>query len=125
MNKNILVVDDEKENRSLLNTILNNSGFSCECVTDNAAALQLFRRKKYDIVLMNILLPGTNIPGVDGIEGMKIMKKLYPEIPIIAVTVYSHADYREKFIEEGFDDYIPKPFNFKILDDLLNSYLEQ
>ncbi len=71
-------------------------------------ALPLLVKEKYDFILMDIRLAGD----FNGIDALKIVKSLpgYENVPVIAVTAYTEAGDREKYLSLGFSEYIPKPF---------------
>ncbi|MCP4135529.1 MAG: response regulator [bacterium] len=118
MEKKILVVDDDNAVRVLINDILNKNGFNCDCAADGFLAIDYFEKKKYDLVLLDIFLPGK-----DGLDTMKEIKALYPDTMFIAVTGYARAQFRKVFLRQGFDDYISKPFNFDSLFEMLKLHL--
>jgi len=64
------------------------------------------------------------LPGVDGFEATTTIKEINPGIPIIAQTAYAMTGDRERAIKAGCDDYISKPLNSKLLQDMVNSYLK-
>ncbi|MCP4149159.1 MAG: response regulator, partial [bacterium] len=80
----ILIVEDDALNSALTQLLLEKNGYECDTAGNSASALLLFRNTRYDVVLMDILLPGTN-----GIVAMKAIKRLRPEIPVVAVTAFS------------------------------------
>jgi CheY-like chemotaxis protein len=63
------------------------------------------------------------LPELDGIEATKEIKKIHPEIPIIAQTAFAMKGDEEKFMEAGCDDYISKPLKAEKLLNKLNHYL--
>ena len=65
------------------------------------------------------------MPGMDGVEAVHILRENGSEMPIIALTANSYSGSREKYIEEGFTDYLPKPFQYKDLNKVLRRYTGQ
>jgi CheY-like chemotaxis protein/anti-sigma regulatory factor (Ser/Thr protein kinase) len=120
----ILVVEDNRLNIDVLKNMLENSPWDVDYVLTGEKALELVNEKVYDIILMDIQLPG-----MDGIEVMKRMKRdKKVQSKIIALTAYAMKGDWEKFINEGFDDYISKPVDIsslliKIRNHLLKSNL--
>jgi signal transduction histidine kinase/ligand-binding sensor domain-containing protein/CheY-like chemotaxis protein len=105
--KRILVVEDEENNFVYLKRILELVNATVAWAADGQEAIRLTESEKtFDIILMDIKLPGMN-----GIETMKILKEKNPRQLIVAQTAYARAEDEQKFREEGFDDYISKPIN--------------
>ncbi|TSA48596.1 MAG: response regulator [Deltaproteobacteria bacterium] len=104
----ILCVDDEEENRKLLEAILVCSGYQVVNAASGIEALLKINGQNIDLVLLDITMPG-----MDGIEVCRKIKedKKFSDIPIIMVTgLASHQD-RVRGIEVGVEDYFAKPFN--------------
>ncbi len=102
----ILVVEDNPLNMELVMEILSSHGMTVHPAADGDEALKRIENQVYDLILMDIELPGK-----DGIEITKIIKEKYKNIPIIALTSYAMKGDRERFIKAGFDDYISKPLD--------------
>lgn len=111
----ILLVEDNDMNVMVTELFLKKL-YNIDHVKSGAGALKKAAEKKYSLILMDINLGG----GMNGIETAKKIKLLpgYEKINIVAVTGYAMAGDREHFLEEGFFDYIAKPFDKK---DLLNT----
>ena len=111
-NKKVLVVEDDKMNRLLFERILTGTD-ETKIVPGEEQALQAVKnlyinRQTYDFVLMDIRLAEHE----NGVDVMKKIRRTYPEyeeIPFIAQTAYAMQGDREKFLNEGFDEYIAKP----------------
>lgn len=101
----ILVVDDEERIRKLLNLYLVKEGYITEEVADGKAALELILTEDFDLVLLDIMLPG-----VDGIEIIKEVRKT-KETPIIMISARGEEIHRVEGFQAGADDYIVKPFS--------------
>mgnify|MGYP001131088815 CR=1 FL=1 len=94
----ILVVEDEHSISNLIKVNLTRAGYACDCAYDGLAAVDMLDKKPYDLVLLDIMLPGA--------DGYEIMDYIAPlEIPVIFLT----AD-RVKGLRMGADDYLTKPF---------------
>lgn len=102
----ILVVEDNPLNMELVMEILSSQGMTVHPATDGEEALKRIENQVYDLILMDI-----ELPGMDGIELTKIIKKKYKKIPVIALTSYAMKGDRERFMKAGFDDYISKPLD--------------
>lgn len=100
----ILIVEDEIAIRDLLKISLNAQGYQCECASDGEIAADLLEEKKYDLVLLDVMLPK-----IDGYELLEYIKKT-SEIPVIFITAKSQIKDKIKGLTQGADDYITKPF---------------
>ena len=101
----ILVVDDEKTLVKGMKFNLENEGYEVECAYDGAAALELAREGRFDL-----LIPDVMMPEMDGIEAcMKIRE--FSNVPIIMLTAKSEDADKLMGFESGADDYLTKPFN--------------
>lgn len=77
---------------------------------DGMEAVEMFRKHNPQIVLMDI-----NMPVMDGYEATREIRKYSAKIPIIAVTAFAYASDEQKVMESGFDGYMPKLINAKLL----------
>ncbi len=115
----ILVVEDNILNIDVLKNMLENPSWAVDYVLSGEKSLELVDEKEYDIILMDIQLPG-----MDGIEVMKKMKReKMTNSKIIALTAYAMKGDWEKFIKEGFDDYISKPVDINTLHTKIRNQL--
>jgi two-component system KDP operon response regulator KdpE len=106
----ILVVDDEISIRRALHTTLQRLGFSIVEAARGEEALSLVRTNSFDAVLLDI-----NMPGMTGIETCKNMRRIFPRIPILMLTVRDSEDDKVEALDAGADDYITKPFQLREL----------
>jgi len=102
----ILVVDDELSIREFLQIMLEREGYEVSCVANGKEAINLFKKKKYNVVLADI-----RMPKVDGFEVLKRIKEISPETSVIMITAYASFESAVKSMKEGAYDYITKPFN--------------
>jgi CheY-like chemotaxis protein len=104
--KSILVVEDVEENFWLIKELLKEYGPKISWAKDGDEAISMLtNEKKYDLVLLDIKMPGKN-----GFDTLDIMKKQgLKNIPVIAQTAYALSNEHEKCLQAGFDDYISKP----------------
>ncbi|MDA3911078.1 MAG: ATP-binding protein [Bacteroidales bacterium] len=107
-NLTLLIVDDRKDILSFVQILLKKTNVQILKGSNGKEAVEIVKKHHADIdaVLMDIQMPEMN-----GIEAMKIIKSLYPDIKIIAQTAFALEGDEEKFIQLGFDNYIPKPIN--------------
>lgn len=83
-------------------------------------AVEMFREHNPQIVLMDI-----NMPVMDGYEATREIRKYSAKIPIIAVTAFAYASDEQKVMESGFDGYMPKPINAKLLKAQLMDIMQK
>lgn len=113
MNENqstVLIVDDEPSIRISLRTILSGLGFVVVEAARGEEAVSLVRTAHFDIVLLDI-----NMPGLGGIEVCRLMRKNEPLLPIVMLTVQGSEDRKVEALDAGADDYITKPFQLREL----------
>ncbi len=103
----ILCVDDNEMNMDLLVRTINSFGFTTETAVDGKQAVDMVRKNTYDLILMDHMMPV-----MDGIEALHVIRdeNLCNLTPVIVVTANSVKGERDKYLSEGFDSYIPKPF---------------
>jgi two-component system alkaline phosphatase synthesis response regulator PhoP len=101
----ILVVDDEPKVCDLLKVYLERSGFGVVCAANGGSALAEVERRRPDLVLLDL-----NLPGTDGLEVCKTLRKT-SDIPIIMLTARDEEPDRIVGLELGADDYVTKPFS--------------
>ena len=99
----ILIVEDEKPISDLIRMNLFEAGYFCNCAFDGMTAVNMLDENKYDLILLDILLPE-----VDGYEVMEYVKPL--DIPVIFLTAKASVEERVKGLKLGADDYLVKPF---------------
>ena len=100
----ILIVDDEKPICDLIDLNLSEAGYHCISVQDGAEAVEIIEHEKFDLILLDIMLPG--------IDGFDIMEYIRPmEIPVIFITAKYEVRDRVKGLKLGADDYLVKPFD--------------
>ncbi len=117
----ILIVDDEEVLADLLKDIAAEAGFSSECVADGIECLEKFRDGDfYDVVLLDI-----HMPKLGGIETLRRLKKLYPDISIVIVTASKEFEYARLALKEGAYDYIVKPFDSSSVKAVINRAVER
>ena len=100
----ILIVDDEKPICDLIDLNLSSAGYHCTAVQDGLRAIDLIEKDSFDLVLLDIMLPGA-----DGYDVMEYIRPL--GIPVIFITAKYEVKNRVKGLKLGADDYIVKPFD--------------
>jgi len=118
--KTVLLVDDQKYNLLVLKKMLEQLGINVIPVENGMDAVKICKHNKdIDLVLMDI-----KMPVMDGYIAMKEIKKLVPEMKVIAETAYALAGDRSRILDAGFDGYLPKPITKESLDEIINSNLK-
>lgn len=117
----LLVEDNDIIRRVIVEELAGRYGYEVEAFAEAESALQRAREMPFDVVVMDISLPGMN-----GIEALKNLRSTdrYDQHPIIAITAYAASDDRERFLSEGFSEYLPKPFSGEELARTIQSLLE-
>ena len=118
-NKSILVVDDSKLNLKVAENVLKEYNVNIFTCTSAKECLDYLSIGKYDIILMDIMMPVMN-----GVEALKEIKKLGVETPVIALTADAIDGQEDKYLKEGFDGYLSKPIDKNELKKILNKYLK-
>jgi len=115
----ILIVDDEEGIRDSLRKFLS-SRFECKVTEAGSGqqALDLLRKNSFDLVFLDI-----KMPGISGMDVIKEKKKLAHPPFIWVITRFDSEEIAHKVIEQGADDYIPKPFSLRALDSKLRNFL--
>ncbi|RAR46823.1 tetratricopeptide repeat-containing hybrid sensor histidine kinase/response regulator [Flavobacterium lacus] len=106
VNKKVLVVEDNKINQMITKKMLENKEIICELIDNGEEAIEMIRNNGYDLVLMDVHLPGIN--GTIATERIRAFNKT---IPIIALTAISLNENREMLLSFGMNDVVTKPFN--------------
>jgi len=107
----LLVAEDEKTQRDLLKGFLEKEGFSVEAVANGREVLQRLQGDFFDIVLVDYKMPELN-----GLQTLREIRKLYPDLPVVMMTAYGTVETAVASMKEGALDYLTKPID---LDELL------
>lgn len=106
----ILIVDDDSSIRNMLTIVLKKNGYLVSAVDSSEEALKFLKEKQFDLVISDI-----KMPGISGIDLLKKIKTITPEVPVIMITAFASANDAVEAMKLGAEDYITKPFN---LDEL-------
>ncbi len=115
--KKILVVDDEESIHLLYREELEDEGYQVISAMNGEDALKLFESEQPDLVILDI-----NMPGMDGIEVLRQMKQLKPNVPVILSSAY--PEYKQDLASWASDDYIVKSFNLDELKASVKRHLQ-
>jgi two-component system, OmpR family, KDP operon response regulator KdpE len=116
----LLVVDDDPSVRRTLHTTLYSLGFDIGEANTGEEAIALCRIVRYEAVLLDI-----NMPGKDGIETCRELRRLLPRIAIIMLSVNDDHERKIEALEAGADDYVTKPFHMRELTARIRSALRR
>jgi signal transduction histidine kinase len=118
-NKSILLVEDDEHSFELISHIINPLKIQLYHVGDGSDAVRhIALHPKTSLILMDLKLPQ-----MDGYEATRVIKKLHPNIPIIAQTAYAMAGDSEKALNAGCDDYLTKPIDSQKLLEVISKHL--
>lgn len=123
--RNILVVDDNEDNRLIVKTFLKDSNANIVLAENGAIAVEIFKVKKFDLILMDM-----QMPVMDGYEATKKIREIerdenMKKTPILALTAYALQDDIKKSIEAGCDDHISKPVKKKELVNKIGTIISE
>lgn len=120
----ILVVEDNITNQQVITNILKKSGVMADIAINGQEAISALENTNYDIVLMDCQMPVMN--GFDATKIIRHSNKINNnDIPIIALTANAIKGDKEKCLQAGMDDYLPKPVEKKLLIDAINRWLSE
>ena len=116
----VLIVDDESAVRRPLRAVLQHLGFLVVEADKGDEALSLVRLVHLDAVLLDI-----NMPGLGGVDTCRLIRAVYPRLPILMLSVRDTEDDKVEALEAGADDYIQKPFSMQELIARLRSMVRR
>ena len=115
----VLIVEDDYNNFLLVKNLLDSLKINVIHVENGKDAIDICKSdQKPSLILMDI-----RMPVMDGLVAIKIIRQLFPAIPVIAVTAYATDKDRLRIMEAGFNDYIVKPIDKQILFKKMEGYL--
>lgn len=121
MSKKVLAVEDNKTNMVLISRIVESEGHTLLQAEDGPSALDLLEVEVPDMILLDINIPG--IHGLDIARRIKTDDRLW-HIPVIATTANVLIGDKERCLEAGCDDYLPKPLDIRRLREIMRQYLD-
>lgn len=119
----VMIVDDNKLNLKVAERILKKYKFNIEAISSGKECIYRIKEgKHYDMVFLDHMMPE-----IDGIEVIRILKKLeeYQIPPIVCLTANAITGMKEMYLKEGFDEYLSKPINMSELNKLINKYFNK
>ena len=110
----ILIIDDEVAIRESLDTMLTLEGFSVTMASDGAAGMELLSRNQYDLLLLDLALPGES-----GLDLLPRIVEMHPQLPVIMITAFGTMGNVVDAIRAGAENFVQKPWdNEKLLADI-------
>ena len=120
--KKVLCIEDNSVNMLLVSRIVEAEGHDLIQAEDGPEAIDILETTTPDIILLDINLPGIN--GLDLAKQFKANDRIAP-VPLIATTAQVLVGDRERCLEAGCDDYLPKPLDIRRLREVLREYLSE
>lgn len=116
----ILVVDDDSVAQTIASHVLRRHSYDVECVCNGPAAIDKVSHSKFDLILMDL-----QMPGMDGFQTAQHIRSVpnYAKTPIIAVTANCSSDYRDRCLSNGMQGFLPKPVQTRELVQTVERYL--
>ena len=111
----ILVVDDDKNQRSMLEFALRDRGYRVVAVDSGALAIEQVKKDKFDAAICDIMMPGIN-----GVAALGQLKRLQPNLKVIMATAYATSALAAASMKGGATGYIAKPYDLKELFAMLD-----
>jgi sigma-B regulation protein RsbU (phosphoserine phosphatase) len=108
----VLIVDDNEMNRDMLSRRLQRKGYDVTIAHDGDRAMELIRDRRFDLVLLDVMMPGLN-----GLEVLKILRETHTatDLPIIMATARGESEDIVKALTLGANDYVTKPLDFPVV----------
>jgi len=120
MGKKVLIVEDDEISLKLFCEILQFGGYEVIEARSGVEGVEVAKQQRPDLILMDI-----QMPEMDGVSALKILKEIpqISKVPVVALTAFAMTSDREKFLAEGFIDYISKPVKVQGLLQIVKKYL--
>lgn len=123
ISKKILVVEDDEINRNLLCKLLERKHFGFETASNGKEAVESVALEEFDLILMDV-----QMPVMDGFSATAVIRQKESEsdkhTPIIALSAFALNGDKEKCLEQGMDDYVPKPVDINDLYEKINKWIK-
>lgn len=122
MTKTVLCIEDNKINMLLVSRVVEAAGYDLIRAEDGPRALRLLQETQPDIILLDV-----NIPGIHGLDLARMIKEdeRLASIPLIATTANVLVGDKERCLEAGCDEYLPKPLDIRRLREVMRDYLQE
>jgi CheY-like chemotaxis protein len=116
----VLVIDDEQSIRDLLDTLLSRKGYRVALADNGLKGLEIFRRERPDVVVLDLKMPGMN-----GITVLQELRRLHPTQPVIVLTGAGTPEAERQIQALGVTEYVEKEFSLHYLGDALKRLLDK
>lgn len=110
MTTNIMIIDDERIVGDMAKLSLEQEGYSVETFLDGETALRRLTEKPFAIVITDL-----KMKGIDGLEVLRTVKRLYPQTKVIMITAFANLDVAIEALRDDVYDFFPKPVKIKDL----------
>jgi len=117
-NAKVLVVDDIDANLKVAKGLMQPYKMQVDLCTSGAEAIEKIKANGYDLVFIDHMMPD-----MDGVEATKLIREMYANLPIIALTANAVSGVKEMFLENGFNDFLSKPIDIVELNSILEKWL--
>ncbi len=118
MKYRLLAIDDEADFLASLQALFSDEGYECLTAGNGKVGLQLALSEQVDLVIADL-----RMPGLDGIQVLEALRKEHPDLPVILLTAHGTVDTAVRALKFGAVDYLPKPFDFEILEGRVREIL--
>jgi DNA-binding response OmpR family regulator/HPt (histidine-containing phosphotransfer) domain-containing protein len=118
----ILVIDDDLHFGKGLQTLLGNQGYNVNFETNPSLAAEMVEKEKYDLMLLDIIMP--NISGLEVLKEIR-MKYHYLQFPVIMISMFDDNQDIVQALDLGANDFISKPINFTVIRARIRNHMEQ
>jgi DNA-binding NtrC family response regulator len=116
----VLIIDDEEEIRESLEVLLTSEGLNVDTATTGAEGLKKIEENSYDVVLLDLMLPGAS-----GMDVHKDIKRIDPALPVVIITAIGALETAVSAIKQGSYDYVTKPWNNEKLIVIVSNAIKQ
>ena len=118
MKHRIMIIDDEKIVGDMAKISLEQDGYEVESFLNAAPALERLKEEKFDVVVTDF-----KMKGIDGLEVLRIVKSLYPDVKVIMITAFANLDVAIEALRGEVHDFFPKPVKIKELKESIRKAL--
>ncbi|MBC8162620.1 MAG: response regulator [Roseiflexaceae bacterium] len=116
----VLIVEDDPATRRLYKFLLSNGGYAVTEADDGVVALEKLAQHPYELVITDM-----NMPRMDGMELIRVIRRDYPNTYVIMVTAFGTPDTEKQALRIGANDYLAKPFEFDELERRVQLFFRQ
>jgi CheY-like chemotaxis protein/HPt (histidine-containing phosphotransfer) domain-containing protein len=114
----VLVVDDNEMNLKVIEGLLRVTQIQVTTAVSGKECLEILKCMKFDLVILDHMMPG-----LDGVETLKLIREAGYKMPVLALTANYYADAEEVYKSYGFDGYVPKPVDGRALEEVIREHV--